>query len=96
MSCIMPVVHPYVPGAAGKGHGNDYYIEKPELAYLMSAKWQFSILYILLSDNAMHADEFLFDFTPRYMPKEKYFEAHDELNSVGDGMFYDENGNVYF
>ncbi|MBE6959082.1 MAG: amidohydrolase, partial [Ruminococcaceae bacterium] len=32
LSCIMPVVHPYAPGAVGKGHGNDYYIEDPELA----------------------------------------------------------------
>ena len=32
LSCVMPVVHAYMPGAEGRGHGSDYKIINPEWA----------------------------------------------------------------
>ncbi len=48
LSCIMPVVHPYAPGAVGMAHGADYFIEKPERACVDSAKLQVELAYTLL------------------------------------------------
>ena len=30
LSCIMPVIHPYISGASGNAHGKEYYITDPE------------------------------------------------------------------
>ena len=35
---IMPAVHPYMSGATGIGHGNDYIISDKEMGYLAPAK----------------------------------------------------------
>ena len=44
LSCIMPVVHPYMGGAKGKIHGSDYEIYDPQSACVDSAKWQLAML----------------------------------------------------
>src|SRR3989475_3772666 len=38
LSMVMPVLHPYVGGARGTGHGADYEIVDKPLAYLVPAK----------------------------------------------------------
>ena len=48
LSGIIPSVHPYMPGAVGICHGNNFYIENPELACVGSAKVQLNMLDILL------------------------------------------------
>ncbi len=94
VSCLMPTIHPYVPGAAGKGHGNDYRIENPDLACLMSAKWQLAMLRILLENGGARAKQILAGFTPRFPDKETYLKAHEALSTEGDRVFYDENGDI--
>ena len=94
VSCLMPTIHPYVPGAAGKGHGNDYRIENPDLACLMSAKWQLCMLRILMENGGARAKEILAGFTPRFPDTESYLKAHEALSSAGDRVFYEENGDI--
>lgn len=90
LSCIMPVVHPYMPGAKGKGHGNDYYIEDPELACVTCAKWQLAMLWLLMKDGAERARKIVADYKPLFESKEAYLAFMDSLNSSGDRIAYGE------
>jgi hypothetical protein len=92
LSCIMPVVHPYTLGAAGKGHGSDYRIVDPEAACIGSAKLQMEMLHILLSDNASRAKKVIAEFKPMFASKEEYFAYVDKLNCSGDRIAYSDNG----
>jgi len=92
LSCIMPVVHPYAPGAVGKGHGNDYYIEDPELACVACAKWQVAMLKILLGNGAERAKKIVAEYKAPFESKEAYLAYVDSLNSAGDRIRYREDG----
>lgn len=91
LSCIMPVVHPYAPGAVGKDHGKDYFIKDPDLACVMSAKWQLEMLSLLLKDGAARAKEIKANFKPLFPSKEAYFEYIDSFERTGDRIEYIEN-----
>ena len=87
LSCIMPIVHPYAPGAKGNAHGNDYYIVNPELACVDCAKWQLSMVKVLLENDAIKAKEIIKNFVPRYT-KESFLAMQDSLNDCGDRINY--------
>ncbi|MBR1967910.1 MAG: amidohydrolase [Clostridia bacterium] len=91
LSQIMPVVHPYAPGAKGKAHGSDYRIENPETACVDSAKWQLGMLYLLLTDNASRAKDIIKNFQPNFKNKDEYLEYCDSLACSGDRIIYGEN-----
>lgn len=88
LGCLMPVVHPYVPGATGTSHGNDYRIIKPELACVGSAKIQINMLNILLKDGAARALKVVNDYKPMFESKEQYFEYVESFKSNGDRIKY--------
>lgn len=88
LSCVMPVVHPYAPGAKGTGHGNDYYIVDPIKACVNCAKWQVSMLYLLLKDNAERAKKIISEFKPLFSSKEEYLNYCDSLTNTGDRIVY--------
>ena len=92
LSTIMPVVHPYAPGAKGTGHGNDYYIVDPIRACVDSAKWQVGMLYLLLKDNAERAKKIISEFKPLFNSKEEYFAYLENIESEGDRITYSEDG----
>lgn len=95
LSCLFPVVHPCVPGASGIGHGSNYQISDPELACVVSAKWQLAILDLLLSKEAARAKSIVESFEPRFATKEEYFDYIDKLFVEGDRIAYKENGEVF-
>lgn len=88
LSVIMPVIHPYAPGAVGKGHGKDYYVKYPELACILSAKWQVAMLTLLLKDGAKRAKQIISEFEPMFKTKQEYFDYIDALSSSGDRITY--------
>lgn len=92
LSTVLPVVHPYAPGARGTCHGNDYYIVDPEKACVNSAKWQLAMLYLLLKDNGAKALQIKKDFKPLFNTKEEYFKYLEKIESSGDRITYLENG----
>lgn len=92
LSCVMPVVHPYAPGAIGKGHGDDYYIENPDLACVGSAQWQIMMLRLLLQNGAARAKEIKENFEPLFPNKEAYFAYVDEMKRSGDRITYHDDG----
>lgn len=88
LGCMMPVVHPYMPGAAGTSHGADYQIADPNLACVGSAKWQLGMLYLLLKDDAKRAKEILTNYNPQFSSKEDYFAYLGTLTSSGERISY--------
>lgn len=91
LGCIMPVVHPYMPGATGTSHGADYRIADPERACVGSAKWQLGMLYLLLKDNARRAKSILENFSPLFASKEDYLAYMDSLTCQGERITYAED-----
>lgn len=89
LSCIMPVIHPYAGGAKGKGHGNDYYIVDPVAACVDSAKWQLTMLKLLLENGAQRANQIKAEYTPKFT-KEEFLAYQDSLNSSGDRIIYED------
>jgi amidohydrolase len=65
VSHLMPVLHPYMGGATGTGHGADYAIVDPKLAYITPAKALASMAIDLLADGAVQAGEILRQGRPR-------------------------------
>lgn len=92
LSAIMPVVHPYMPGAIGTSHGSGYYIANPELACVGSAKWQMVMLHLLLKDGAERAKTIVDNFEPTFASKEEYFEYIKKFDSNGKRINYNEDG----
>lgn len=91
LSALMPVVHPYVPGAKGITHGADYVIDDVEAACVGSAKWQLCMAHILLSDGAARANEIIKSFKPKFASKVEFFEMTDSFWSQGDRIVYGDN-----
>jgi metal-dependent amidase/aminoacylase/carboxypeptidase family protein len=71
ISHVMPTLHPYMGGAAGSGHGADYTIADPKLAYVEPAKQLALMAVDLLWGDAGAARDILKAWTPR-MTKEEY------------------------
>lgn len=84
----MPVVHPYVPGAKGNSHGNDYYIENPEIACVDSAKWQLGMLKLLLENDGARAYKIIEEHKPLFNSKEEYLAYCDSLSCSGNRINY--------
>jgi amidohydrolase len=71
LSMVMPVLHPYMGGATGSGHGADYQIVDHQLAYLGTAKALAAMAVDLLADGAAGAREVLKSAKPP-MTREQY------------------------
>lgn len=92
LSCIMPIVQPFVDGAKGKPHGNDYEICNPQSACVDSAKWQVAMLCLLLENNATRAKKIMQEYKPLFPSKEAFLKFQDSLNTFGDRIIYRDNG----
>src|SRR5256885_16559645 len=57
LSMVMPILHPYVGGATGSGHGADYKIVDPPLAYGTNAKAPAAMAVGMLADGGTGARE---------------------------------------
>jgi len=71
LSMVMPVLHPYMGGATGSGHGADYQIVDHQLAYLGIAKGLAGMVVDLLADGAAGGREVLEAARPP-MTREQY------------------------
>ena len=91
---VMPAMHPYVGGGEGHGHGNDYRIADPELACVMSAKWQLAVLLELLGNGAVRAKQIIEEFVPQFESKGAYIDYLESIFTQGDRIAYNEDGFV--
>lgn len=94
LSCLMPVLHPYISGAAGASHGNDFRIADVENACVVSAEGQLSLAAALLSDDARLAREVVDTYEPLYPNKEAYFADWDKYMAEHDLLIWGEDGSV--
>lgn len=92
VSCVMPVLHPYIGGAAGKSHGDDYRIVNPENACIVSAEGQLALAARLLENDAAAAEAVIASYHAPYASIRDYladwdrFGKSEGLISYGDGQ----------
>jgi amidohydrolase len=86
LSQVMPVLHPYMGGASGTGHGADYAIADRTLAYVAPAKALASMVIDMLGDGAAGAREVLSRARPR-LSREGYLQLQRDMarREVYDG-----------
>jgi amidohydrolase len=65
ISHVMPTLHPYMGGAAGSGHGADYRIADPRLAYVEPAKQLAMMAVDMLAEDAAGARRIMSEGKPR-------------------------------
>lgn len=88
LSCIMPVVHPYAPGAKGAPHSTKFVVRDPELACVTSTKLQVEMLNLLLENGATRANMVIENYTPLFPSKEAYFESVAPMTCSGERISY--------
>jgi metal-dependent amidase/aminoacylase/carboxypeptidase family protein len=64
LSQVMPILHPYMGGATGSGHGADFAIVDKTLAYVTLAKSLAAMAVDMLADGAQGAREVLAQARP--------------------------------
>ena len=89
VSQLMPAIHPYVGGATGLGHGNNYVVQDYGLAVVTAAKALADTVVDLLADGAEGAGRVLANHKPA-MTKNEYLKlmrglAKEELYTAPDG-----------
>ena len=95
LSRIMPVVHPYAPGSEGSSHGSDYRIVDPVAACVINAKWQVTMLTLLLENGAKRAMDIVNNYVPEFSSAREYLDYMDSLNDIGDRIEYREDGTAF-
>lgn len=93
LSCIMPVVHPFISGIQGKTHGSDYCVIDPETACIGGAKFLLAMIYLLLSKDAQRAKSAIRN-AKKPLTKDEYFAFLETITSQGDRLEYFDNGVV--
>ena len=83
VSYLMPVLHPYVGGATGLGHGSDYVVRDYGLAVLTAAKALATTAVDLLAEGATQGRQVLANHQPE-MSRDHYLKfmrslAREEL-----------------
>lgn len=70
VSQLMPVIHPYVGGATGIGHGADYVVQDYQLAVVTAAKAMAATAIDLMSDGAAVANRVVANHRPEMTTRE--------------------------
>lgn len=94
ITCVMPGVQFNAAGAAGTGHGTDYFVTDPERLCVNSVKAQLFVADALLSEGAAAAKKIVADYKPLYPSIKAYFEAVDSMILDKDAVLYGEDGTV--
>ena len=94
ISAIMPAIHPYAAGAVGTGHGNNYYIEDPDLACVNPAKALCLMAFKLLEGNGEVAKKVIAEAKPKFKTQEEFLAFIDDLTLDIDAVTYCDDGTV--
>ena len=84
VSYLMPVIHPYVGGATGIGHGADYVVQDYQLAVITAAKSMAATVIDLLADGAAEGRQVVANHRPE-MTSRQYV---DFMRSLADEETY--------
>ena len=77
---IMPVIHPYIFGASGVGHGNDYLMASPRDVYVNMAKLLAMTTIDLMANEAKQASDIVGDERPK-LSKDEYLSFARRLSA---------------
>ena len=91
LSAIMPAIHPFGVGCGGSFHGADFHVADREAACVTGAKWELSLIQVLLEKDAAVAKGILADFKPRYPSKEAFLAHVDAYDGRVDHISYEGN-----
>ena len=94
LSAVMRAAHCYVCGAAGHGHGDDYFIKDPYMACVKSAMLYMIFVRVLLENEAGKAREVLAGPALLYPSKEEYFKDIDTFMADRELVSYTDTGAV--
>jgi metal-dependent amidase/aminoacylase/carboxypeptidase family protein len=94
ISCVMPTIHPYICGAEGIEHGNDYIIADPEKTCVAGAKILAGVTRKLLCEEAAAAKKILAEAQVPFANKEAFLRAKEAMSFCGEGVVYNEDGTV--
>ena len=94
VSCVMPMLHPYIGGAAGSSHSDGYRIVDPVRACVDSAKVQCAALVRLLENDAAAAKRILAEGRHDYPSIKDYLASLDQLAVDKEAVIYHEDGTV--
>ncbi len=92
ISNVIPSIHPYIGGASGVAHSENFLITDPYVACVNAAKVLGGVLIVLLSDNGKEAKKVISESKVPFESKEAFFEVKDSLNFQGEGVIYNEDG----
>ena len=84
VSYLMPVIHPYVGGATGIGHGADYVVQDYQLAVITAAKSMAATVIDLLADGAAEGRQVVANHRPE-MTSRQYV---DYMRGLADEETY--------
>ncbi len=70
VGAIMPVLHPYVGGATGIGHGADYVVQDYQMAVITGAKAMVATVIDLMADGAQEANRVVANHRPDMTARE--------------------------
>ena len=82
---IMPVSHPYIFGASGTGHGNDYLMADQEAVYVNMAKLLAMTAIDLMADDAAKARDIVDNATPK-LSKAQYLDFNRSMMTTDKFM----------
>ena len=94
ISCVMPVLHPYIGGAKGGGHSVNYRVADPEMACVTNAKIQLGALARLLENDAALASKVLAEKKVPFASVAEYREMLERFTFEGDAVVYNDDGTV--
>jgi metal-dependent amidase/aminoacylase/carboxypeptidase family protein len=88
LSCVMPVIHAQGNGGEGTGHGNDFRIVNPDLAYIDSTRYIAAMVCALLTDGGRELSEISRNYKPVFESHKAYFDFLDTLHSNRELVSY--------
>lgn len=94
VGAVMPALHPFIGGAKGRAHGNDYFIIDPEVACVQSAAIQLIYLVKLLEHDAAEAKKLVSEYKPAFSSMAEYFQFIEKLRLERDAVTYEGNNKV--
>lgn len=94
LSRLMPVLHAFAPGATGTPHGSDYVITDPESACVKNAKWQLTMVRLLLGNGAERARSIVKAYRPQFASAKEFLSYVDTMNLSGERITYNDDGSA--
>jgi len=79
ISAVMPAAHPFISGAGGRPHGDNYYISNPDLAVVQPALLLSGVACELLGNDAVRAKEIIENYEPLFDSIPEFLSAFDEI-----------------